>query len=105
MRMRLYNALVNRHSGIKERYHRYRQGGGAKKKLLTYLYLLGLNLLYYLFRRKDLALTEQARYYEKKSCCMVKANPPKPAGSCPSRLNMPEGWGSMRWCPLTFLTR
>lgn len=66
MRMRLYNALVNRHSGIKERYHRYRQGGGAKKKLLSYLYLLGLNILYYLFRRKDLALTEQARYYEEK---------------------------------------
>lgn len=66
MRMKLYNALVNRHSGIKERYHRYRQGGGTVRKWFSYLYLLGLNLLYYLFRRKDLALTEQARFYEEK---------------------------------------
>jgi len=41
MRMKIYNFLVNRHDGIRRRYHAYRDRGGMRAA--SYLYLLGLN--------------------------------------------------------------
>lgn len=44
MRMQFYTFLVNRHSEIRERYHRYRDYGG--NRFLAWGYLLWLNLAY-----------------------------------------------------------
>lgn len=67
MRMQIYNFLVNRHSGIRERYHRYHDVGG--RKLLSYCYLLGMNIQYYIFRKKELDLPEAAQIFEEKELC------------------------------------
>jgi len=60
--MKLYNFLVNRHSGIRERYHKYHDQGGNRFK--SYGYLLWLNLSYYLGGRKALDIPAAAQVYE-----------------------------------------
>lgn len=49
MRMKIYNLLVNRHYGIQQRYHRFHNKTRGLKKVLSWVYLLWLNLLYYVF--------------------------------------------------------
>lgn len=47
--MKIYNALVNRHYGIQQRYHKFHDKARGFKKILSWFYLLWLNLLYYVF--------------------------------------------------------
>lgn len=49
MRMKIYNFLVNRHIGIQRRYHRFHDRAHGVKKILSWGYLLWLNVCYYVF--------------------------------------------------------
>lgn len=47
MKLKIYNFFVNRHSGIKERYHKFHDGSRGFQKMISWLYLLWLNICYY----------------------------------------------------------
>lgn len=47
MRIKLYNLLVNRHSGIADRYHRLHDNSGSITKIISYIYLYFLKFCYY----------------------------------------------------------
>lgn len=49
MKLKIYNFLVNRHYGIKKRYHIFHHNAHGIKKIVSWVYLLWLNLLYYIF--------------------------------------------------------
>ena len=66
MRMKIYNVLVNRHDGIRSRYHKVHDGGGAGRKILSYLYLLWMNFCYYFCFCRFLGRKEAAAVYEEK---------------------------------------
>ena len=66
MRMRIYNFLVNRHAGIRSRYHRVHDGGGWGRKMVSYLYLLWLNFGYYVLFCRFLDKEEAVAAYEEK---------------------------------------
>ena len=63
-RLKVYELLVNRVPGIKERYHKKRDNGGSR--LIAWLCLIGLNISYYIFRNKKLKTYEKYPYYEEK---------------------------------------
>ncbi|MBE6010836.1 MAG: hypothetical protein E7236_09325 [Lachnospiraceae bacterium] len=65
-RLDIYNALVNRHSGIRERYHAYHDDAAGGKKVSSWLYLLSLNIRYYVFRQKGLDQSMAVPFYEEK---------------------------------------
>ena len=65
-RLEIYNALVNRHSGIRERYHAYHDEAAGGKKISSWLYLLSLNIRYYVFRQKSLDQSIAIPFYEEK---------------------------------------
>lgn len=50
----IYNNLLNRVPGIKERYTIFRKKNNGKRKVLAWLYLVGLNAGYYLLRNKSI---------------------------------------------------
>ena len=52
MRMKLYDLLVNRHSGIREHYHRIHDNADQKGRIYSYVKLLGLNAQYYILHKK-----------------------------------------------------
>lgn len=62
----LYNTMVNRVPGIKEKYRKKRSRVKGIGRIGIWFYLLGLNLSYYIFRNKSLAYTEKFALYEKK---------------------------------------
>lgn len=66
MKIKLYNMLVNRQSGIRERYHRMHDGTGGVGKLISWLYLIWLNLCYYVFGCHFLGQTDRNAVYEEK---------------------------------------
>lgn len=67
MRLKLYNFLVNRHSGIQSRYHKMHDKSGLLGRILSWFYLLWLNFCYYaLFCRFLDYEPEMAVYEEKK---------------------------------------
>ena len=66
MRLYVYNFLVNRHSGIKSRYHKVHDGASGIRRLYSYVYLLWLNICYYLFFCHRLGENDDAVVYEKK---------------------------------------
>ena len=66
MKTRLYNFLVNRHSGIKQRYHRFHDGTHGIKKVLSWGYLLLLNFAYYMLWLRFLGKMEEIAVYEEK---------------------------------------
>ena len=43
----MYNILVNKHSGIRERYHKFHDSSYGVGKVLSWIYLLWLNFCYY----------------------------------------------------------
>lgn len=47
MKLKVYNFLVNRHPGIRDRYHRFHDDAYGVKKIISWLYLLWLNFCYY----------------------------------------------------------
>lgn len=67
MRMKIYSFLVNRHSGIRSRYHRAHDNGGCIRKLLSYLYLMWLNVCYYFLFCRYLDQPEEIAIYEEKN--------------------------------------
>lgn len=66
MRMELYNFLVNRHSGIRSRYHKIHDNGGTGRRLVSYAYLLFLNFCYYCLFCRFLAKEKTMEIYEEK---------------------------------------
>jgi len=63
---RMYHALVNRVIGIQERYKKARNNAKGAGRVLVLIYLMGLNISYYIFRNKKLAQSEKNPFYEKK---------------------------------------
>lgn len=66
MRMKIYNFLVNRHSGIRSRYHRIHENRGLIGKAFSYIYLLWLNFCYYILFCRYLDCPEETAIYEEK---------------------------------------
>lgn len=66
MRMKLYDLLVNRHSGIADRYHRIHDNSGAVVKCMSYIYLFVLNFCYYILFCRFLDHPEDVNIYEEK---------------------------------------
>ena len=70
LRAKIYHFLVNRKPGIRQRYHRFHDGTAGVKKVVSWVYLLGLNFCYYvLFCRFLGEQTEFPVYEEKKPPC------------------------------------
>lgn len=70
MRAKIYHFLVNRKPGIRQRYHRFHDGTAGVKKVVSWVYLLGLNFCYYvLFCRFLGEQTEIPVHEEKKPPC------------------------------------
>ena len=70
LRAKIYHFLVNRKPGIRQRYHRFHDGTAGVKKVVSWVYLLGLNFCYYvLFCRFLGEQTEIPVYEEKKPPC------------------------------------
>lgn len=67
MRMKIYHFLVNRHSGIRSRYHRVHDNGSHIRKLVSYLYLLWLNFCYYVLFCHYLDRPEEVAIFEEKN--------------------------------------
>lgn len=54
LHLKIYNVLINRVPGIKERYRKFQEKNSGRKKILAWLYLIKLNIQFYIFRRKTL---------------------------------------------------
>ena len=65
-KMEVYQLLVNRVPGIRQRYQKMREKGEKGGRAKAALYLIGLNISYYVFRNKKLETLEKFPYYEKK---------------------------------------
>ena len=70
MRTKFYYFLVNKHPGIKDRYHRFHDGSHGFKKALSWVYLLWLNWCYYVFFCRFLGRKSNAQIYEEKKLGM-----------------------------------
>lgn len=68
MKQRIYRILVNRVPGIRDRYLHFRERGGRRVAALWYL--LWLNIQYYLFFRRSLAVPARFLTYEEKTLCI-----------------------------------
>ena len=66
MKAKIYDILVNRHSGIKDRYHQFHDGAYGMKKYLSWIYLLWLNFCYYVLQLRFLGVKKEAVLYEEK---------------------------------------
>ena len=80
MRYKIYSALVNRHIGIKERYHRVHDNAHGAGKIFSWLYLLWLNLCYYVFFCRWLGEKSGFEMYEEKK--LVTGGSESEAGDC-----------------------
>ena len=65
MRACVYNLLVNRVPGIRDRYQKRRNQKGTSR-LTALLFLLWLNVQYYLLFRRELAFPERYPVYEER---------------------------------------
>ncbi|SHJ43640.1 HAD family hydrolase [Pseudobutyrivibrio xylanivorans] len=84
MRLKIYNSLVNKHTGIRQRYHAMHDNSSGIVKALSWLYLLWLNFAFYCLFQKWLAKDKGVELYESKS---LKTDAPE-SGECP--LGTPE---------------
>ena len=66
MRTKVYNFLVNKHSGISYRYHKLHDGSTGVLKILSWAYLMWLNLCYYVFFCRFLGSIPEMEVYEQK---------------------------------------
>ena len=73
MKMKIYNFLVNRHSGIREKYHRLHDNADSRGRILSYGALLGMNARYYLLRDKKLDMPESSSVYEERNLLCKKS--------------------------------
>lgn len=68
MREKCYAILVNRHTGIRQRYHRmHDRRGGKLWAVLSWVWLLWLNLAYYVLRCRRLGEPMDCPAYEEKT--------------------------------------
>ena len=81
MRLKLYQWLVNRHAGIRSRYHRYHDGAVGAPRFRSWLYLFWLNFCYYFLGCRFLDKEKEAAAYEEKKL---------PIGCSESELQMRE---------------
>lgn len=72
MRRVIYNFLVNRHIGISQRYHSYHDNATGFKKVLSWGYLLWLNLAYYVLLCRFLGRAKEVLIYEEKRLSVGK---------------------------------
>ncbi|MCM1193705.1 MAG: HAD-IA family hydrolase [Butyrivibrio sp.] len=70
--MKIYNLLVNRHSGIADRYHRLHDNSRTALKWISYFYLLFLNFCYYVLFCRFLGQPEEEKIYEEKRLIIDK---------------------------------
>lgn len=63
---KIYGMLVNRVPGIRERYRRMRLRSKGIRRGTAWLYLLYLNIAYYIFRCRSLGELQKYPYYEEK---------------------------------------
>ena len=66
MRLKIYNFLVNRHSGIRIRYHNLHDRGGRFMKLFSWVYLLLINFAFYVLQCRFLGRNPEIAFYEEK---------------------------------------
>ena len=66
MRRKLYDILVNRKIGIRQRYHRFHDGTTGIMKVLSWIYLMLLNVGYYVFLLRFLGSELKIQTYESK---------------------------------------
>ena len=66
MRLKIYNNLVNKHSGIRQRYHAIHDNSTGIVKVLSWIYLLWLNFAFYFLFQKWLAKGRALEAYESK---------------------------------------
>ena len=62
----VYQLLVNQAPGIRERYQKKRNSVSGIRRIEAWIYLLGLNLSYHIFRNRKLGQPEKYPYYEEK---------------------------------------
>ncbi len=67
MRLRLYNLLVNRKTGIKYRYGKFHANSKGIKKIISWIYLLWLNFAYYCLFCRFLGKRPDIDIYEEKN--------------------------------------
>ena len=67
MRLKIYNALVNRIPGIAYRYHRFHDGSTGLKTFASWFYLLWLNFAYYVLFFRWLGKKPDVEFYELKN--------------------------------------
>lgn len=67
MRLKIYNTLVNKHIGIRQRYHAMHDNSTGIKKAFSWLYLLWLNFAYYVLFQRGLANVQDIELYESKN--------------------------------------
>lgn len=70
---RLYNILVNRKPGITYRYHKVHDGSTGVLKIISWLYLLWLNLAYYILFCRFLGKKPEMEIYESKALDVKKS--------------------------------
>lgn len=73
MRTKLYQVLVNRKSGIRERYHRVHDGTAGARKLASWGWLLWLNFCYYLLFCRFLGKSDKRSLHEEKRIPLKKS--------------------------------
>lgn len=73
MKMGIYNFLVNRHAGIKQRYHRFHDNAHGISKMLSWAYLLWLNFAYYILFCRFLGKIHEMEIYEDKNLVIGKS--------------------------------
>lgn len=67
MRLLIYNILVNKHAGIRKRYHAMHDNSVGIVKALSWLYLLWLNFAYYVLFLHFLGKDDKSKLYECKN--------------------------------------
>lgn len=66
LKLTTYNLLVNRIPGIQQRYKKKRNHVHGIGRVGAWIYLLGLNVSYYIFHNRKLQSVEKYPYYEEK---------------------------------------
>ena len=65
-KLQLYELLVNRVPGIRDRYNNKREKLGSKGRICAWIYLVALNFSYYALGNRKLNMHEKYPYYEEK---------------------------------------
>ena len=66
MRLKIYNFFVNKHTGIRQRYHSLHDNSTGVVKLLSWFYLIWLNFAYYILFQRWLGKGKDIEIFESK---------------------------------------